>query len=590
MMKKLSAILLALVMVLSMTATAFATTVNVDESAILAGHTFTAYQVFKGDWSAEDNTVGVLSNVAEGDGVNFPAFLADLKAQTAAPFMKEVTPEGEGEATEVNIFADCATAEAVAKVLSDNNNEALAKAVAEIAYANIIKDEGTALVDDTNDLAHGYYLIVDSGNVAAGSAYNKALLQVVGNDITIALKTDAPSVEKKVYENTKYNTNADYGQGFNDVADYNMGDAVPFHLIGKIPNMTEYDKYMYVFHDTYSAGLDAPQNVKVYLSADKQLDTTADVEVTSSFTFAGDTSARTFSLTCIDLKAVVAEKDADAQYVIVAYTAVLNQNAEVGLPGNPNEVYLEYANNPNWDSEGWKDGVDNDNDGETDEENEKPEDYDKDQPTGNTPVDKVIVFTYKLDTTKIDGATADAETPTKLAGAEFVLYRAIDNKYAVVHQCNDECGDECDKADKIIGWVESQDDASPLKSDASGLFKVIGLDDGTYYLEETKAPTGYNLLKNPITVVISATTSNGQNWVPDFVPSLALTDLAVTADGEPGTGDVETGTASITVENNKGATLPETGGMGTTILYIVGGLLVLGAAVLLITKKRMENN
>ncbi len=551
--KKLSAILLALVMVLSMTATAFAATVTLPNAAVLEGHNFTAYQVFAG---REEG--GVLSDVTEGSGVSFAAFLTALQAN--AEFGSK--------------FTACKTAEDVAKVLSGTaNDSALAETVAEIAYANKV-GSGAALAAGENELADGYYLIVDTTkNLADGSAYNKALLQVVGERITIGLKTDAPSVEKKVYENTKYNNNADYGQGFNDVADYNMGDAVPFHLIGTVPNMTQYDTYLYIFHDSYSEGLNAPQNIKVYLSSDKALDA-ADVEVTASFEFDGNDANRKFSLTCADLKAVVG--DSGAKYVIVDYTAVLNQNAVVGLPGNPNEVTLEYANNPNWTVDSWKDGKDNDGDGEIDEDDEKD-----DQPTGETPKDVVIVFTYELDTTKIDGATAEAGDPTKLAGAEFVLYRgsAAAPEYA-----------KLDATFHVIGWTTVKTEATTLTSGADGLFKVIGLDDGTYYLEETKAPTGYNLLKNPITVVISATTSNGQNWGPDFVPSLALTDLAVTADGKPGTADENTGIAAITIANNKGATLPETGGMGTTVLYIVGSLLVLGAAVLLITKKRMENN
>ena len=116
---------------------------------------------------------------------------------------------------------------------------------------------------------------------------------------------------------------------------------------------------------------------------------------------------------------------------------------------------------------------------------------------------------------------------------------------------------------------------------------MIGLDDGTYYLKETEAPTGYNLLSNEITVVIAAATTNGQTWT-DGVASSALTNLTVTADGTAGTGDTSTGIAGITVANNKGSTLPETGGMGTTLFYVLGGGLVLVAVVLLVTKKRMK--
>ena len=125
-----------------------------------------------------------------------------------------------------------------------------------------------------------------------------------------------------------------------------------------------------------------------------------------------------------------------------------------------------------------------------------------------------------------------------------------------------------------------------LTSDANGLFKVIGLDDGTYKLREIVAPAGYNMLANDVTVVITATTTNDQNW--NAVPNTALTNLAVTAGGTAGTGDTSTGVAGITIGNNKGATLPETGGIGTTIFYVLGGLLVVGAVVLLVTKKRMS--
>ena len=124
-----------------------------------------------------------------------------------------------------------------------------------------------------------------------------------------------------------------------------------------------------------------------------------------------------------------------------------------------------------------------------------------------------------------------------------------------------------------------------LTSDENGMFKVAGLDEGTYLLREIVAPTGYNMLSADITVVITATTSTTWDGVN---ANTALTKLEVTADGKAGTGDVSTGIAGITVENNKGATLPETGGIGTTIFYVLGAILVLGAGVLLVTKKRMS--
>ena len=321
-----------------------------------------------------------------------------------------------------------------------------------------------------------------------------------------------------------------------------MGDEVPFKLIGSVPDMSRYDTYKYIFRDTLSAGLTLNENsIKVYVASDKA---GTDKEEITGWTKAVD--GQSFTVSFADLKTV---KDvSEGKYIIVEYTAVLNQNAVVGLPGNENKVKLEYSNKPDQSGSG-----DTDN-------------------TGYTPDDKVIVFTYELDTTKVDGQ----DNTKKLEGAEFKLHNA-DNKWAIV-----------DSNSKVTGWADTEEGGSTLTSDANGLFKVIGLDDGTYYLKETKAPTGYNMLSSEITVVITATTTNGQTWT-DGQASNALTNLAVTADGTAGTGDTSTGIAGITVVNNAGATLPETGGIGTTIFYVVGSILVLGAGVLLVTKKRMNS-
>lgn len=518
--KKIASILLALVMVFALAIPAFAATVTVPSDGILKDHTFTAYQVFSG---REEN--GVLSDVQWGSGIDSTAFLAALKADT----------------TYGSLFTDCTDDAAVAKVLGDKNTDAaLANAVAKLAYANKT-GVGTALTSGENTLADGYYLIVDTtANVGEGGAYNTALLQVVGN-INITVKTDAPTVEKKVLEDDKYNQDGGYGTGYNDVADYNMGDAVSFHLIGSVPDMSRYDTYKYIFHDTLSAGLTLNENsIKVYVASDKAGTDKAEI---TGWTKAVDGQSFTVSFT--DLKTVSGVSQ--GKYIIVEYTATLNQNAVVGLNGNPNVVYLEYSNKPDQSGSG------NTNN------------------TGKTPEDQVIVFTYELDTTKVDGQ----DNSKKLEGAKFKLHN-VNNKWAIV-----------DSNNKVTGWADTEEGGSALTSDANGLFKVIGLDDGTYYLKETKAPTGYNLLSSEITVVITATTTNGQTWTNGQASS-ALTNLAVTADGTAGTGDTSTGIAGITVANNKGSTLPETGGVGTTIFYIAGGVLAVAAAILLVTKKRMS--
>lgn len=139
--------------------------------------------------------------------------------------------------------------------------------------------------------------------------------------------------------------------------------------------------------------------------------------------------------------------------------------------------------------------------------------------------------------------------------------------------------------------ADTKEGGSVLTTASGGNFAVIGLDDGVYYLEETKPKDGYNTIKDPIQVTISAVTANGQNWT-DGTAANALTALNITIgegdDASMTQGSADTGSVSTIVKNNKGIELPGTGGIGTTIFYIVGGILVVGAAVLLIAKKRTK--
>lgn len=523
-MKRLLGVLLAAVMVLAMNITAFAAdmyTITIKNSN--SGHQYEAYQVFRGELSGN-----ILSNVEWGAGVNDADLLSALKS----------------DSTIGSSFNACNTAADVAEVLEDftTNSEEIDAFAAVVGKHLSDSATGTSGAEPSDGkysitgLSAGYYFVKDKNAVSENDASTKFILKLV-KDTEVTPKSSVPKVEKKVQEGD-YETNDGYGTGYNDVADWNIGNAVPFKLIGTLPSTyDDYDTYKYVFHDTLSAGLTYNGDVKVYYASDKV--GTDKQDITSSFLITS--SGNEITVTCENLKTVTGvTKDS---YIIVEYTATLNTDAVIGLDGNTNEVYLEFSNNPNADGDG---------------------------ETGNTPTDKVIVFTYELDTIKVDGE----DNNTKLPNAEFKLKNS-EGKWVTV-----------DSAGKVTGWVDDESDGTTLKSDAQGLFKVIGLDDGTYYLKETKAPDGYNELKDEIKIVITASTSNGQDW--DGTPGSALIDLDVTADGESGTGNTDDGIAGITVENNKGATLPETGGIGTTIFYVVGGILVIGAAVLLITRRRMN--
>lgn len=565
--RKLLALLLALLLTAALTVPALADPEASPQPAAPAtytitiennkpGHTYEAYQVFAGDLAGN-----VLSNIQWGTGVDYSGLLAALQSDT----------------TTGSNFTDCTTAADVAKVLTESfdgdSDELNAFAVLVNAHlANTPTGTSGAISEEKytiSNLPAGYYLLKDKDNSLddSNSAYTMYMLQLVG-DLTTTPKASAPTVEKKVQENSKYPGDEGYGQGYNDVADWNIGDAVPFKLIGALPAMSGYDTYKYVFHDTLSAGLTLNAgSVKVYLAESADADLSSLTPLTAGKDYTLETSPAgshcSFEVVFNDLTEVTIPEG--NEYIIVAYTATLNKNAEIGLDGNPNAVYLEFSNNP----------------------------YNEEE-TNETPKDTVIVFTYELDTTKIDGGSADPENPTKLKDAQFVLLNSDGNRVAKIDENN-----------KFDGWVNlptgtgeggaityedwtAYNTTNPviLTSDENGLFKVIGLDDGTYKLREIQAPDGFNLLPNDVTVVITADTNNCQDW--RGTAAEALTDLNVTADKEPGNGQAGTGIAAITIENNKGATLPETGGMGTTVFYVLGGILAVGAGVLLVARRRMR--
>lgn len=536
--KKLVSLMLAVVMVLSLTmaTTVFGaeTTYTITINNTKTGHTYEAYQIFTGDLS--ENT---LSNVVWGTGVKNGELLTALK--------------------EIELYQSCETAADVAKVL-ENKNSVVADAFAAIVSKHLTEDaSGTSTENKTESvttnytisgLQAGYYLVKDQDNSVSGQdAYTKFVLKIV-KDTEVTPKSDVPSTEKKVYENVKTATELKTGKGgnnYNDVADYNIGDNVPFAFYSKVPDMSNYTTFKYVFEDKMSTGLQFNNDVTVTIGSTTLTNTQFSVITGESL----NNDGCTFHVVINDLKLIdAATKGAEIR---VDFTAKLTDSAVIGLEGNPNEMKLVFSNNPNDTNS-----------------------------TGETPWDKVIVFTYELDTTKVDGSDNDI----KLGGAEFKLYREkTDDSKEYVKVDNDS---------KVTGWTDNETDASVLTSDnttdnTTGLFKVIGLDDGTYYLEETKAPDGYNLLSAPIKIVITATTKNDQNWTSGTA-SEALTALKIkVGEGAETDGNKETGIVSATVENNKGSVLPETGGMGTTIFYVVGSVLVLGAAILLITRKRMNS-
>ena len=559
-MRRIASLLLAMAMAFGLTATAFAAEV-VNET----GHTYAAYQVFKGTQQESveegDGSITALGDIDWGSGVNGGELLDALKTLTV------------GGATP---FAGCESAAAVAAVLDGQTDYTsdIAKAFANAADKHRT-ETSTPIPADKNatvNLEDGYYLFVDTQTAPDGvDAYNPALLQVTGQTITIKQKYSVPEVEKKVSDTED--------GGLGDAVDAGIGDSVYFTLAGTLPmNWEDYDSYKYIFHDTLSDGLQYNGDVKVYLAAkgtDGEPDLAGKTEIAKGadgYTVNPDGASAagggTLTVTFADLKkvgGVTAES-----CIIVEYSATLTEAAVIGKPGNTNTVKLEYSNNPNTSDDPSKD-------------------------TGETPGDTVYVFTYELDGTKVDG-----QTPNKtLKDAQFVLYRGKDGAdptYADGIPTNVEYA--LVAGGKLEGWTESRETAMGtdgngkgiLVSDVDGLFGVSGLDAGIYYLEEVKAPAGYNLLKAPVKLTIDAEISEGDAEA-NQPPTIGRLDLITEGEnGEaPTPGDKDKGTVSLEVQNNMGALLPSTGGMGTTLFYIAGAALVLAAGVLFMMKRRTDS-
>lgn len=567
--------------------------VKMNTSADNAEHTYTAYQIFTGEYDNTDPTNPEFNITGWGADAaalkENAAFLAFKKSEAGSKTVGEYIDALPDTAT------DAQKAAAAAKALDgiDDDSED-AQALADIV-AKAITTGGTAIAADGTDLVEGYYLIKDSYTAEGDTndAVSRFMLQVTSSDmatsgLSVATKKSYPSVIKKVQENVKTTTGytgtpsaleakVDNTAKWNDVADYSIGSDVPFQLYGSMPDtLADYDHYYYKFTDTLGTQFDQPEEVTIKVGDNTTL--TASNPVDGVYTVTGDTGTNCrvkwdseknqLIVTFEDIKAY---EGVDKNTIVtVEYTAQLNSTAFIGIPGQENKVDLTYSNNPNWEytpnTNDEKEDVPKDDNGTPEDETDDKEKTDK------TPEDKVIVFTYEIDVTKIDGTTKD-----KLKDAEFELksgttkIKFIDNNdgtYTVADQ-------------SLTSGV-----TTTVKSGADGVFKFIGLDDGTYTLTETKAPEGYKLPADPnVELVLSAETANNQAWDGD--PKKALTDLALNSVSVEDTTDFDV--AKIDVENNKGTSLPTTGGMGTTLFVLGGGCAAGLAGIYLVSRKRSKD-
>ena len=471
-------------------------------------HTYSVYQILTGTYGAN----GALGNVEAG---------TDFKEANAAG--------DQGK----NLTA----AEAAEKLARIGSTESDQTKLAEILkFAKLTTQYGSDLTASAplTKVPAGYYLAKDKDNTVTGDdAQTLYIVKVVGNGVvTITRKADKPTLVKKVKD-----TNDSEGTTTNwqDSADYDVNDKVPFQLTATLPtskaDFAAYKTYKLVFKDTQSVGLTYPEAPGFIVKYGETVVPASQYTLVLNPTTTADS---TFTLTINDVKSL---KDTSGSDIAVAeggkftveYESTLNNKAVIGHEGNPNKASLEFSNNPNYTGEG------------------------ADSPTGETPEDKVIVFTYQLNVNK----TFDQGTPADNDLPKFKLFKkGSDGNYAPV-------GNE-------ITLTKGGTTNQPTYT---GSFSRI--DDGEYKLVESHTPAGYNTAADTLFTVTADHDVLSDN------PTLISLKFNQTD------GDKTNGTVQADVVNKKGSNLPSTGGMGTVLLYVAGiAVFVLAGATLVMALRR----
>lgn len=451
------------------------------------------------------------------------------------------------ETTFGNKFDTVSTAAQVASVISDKDHwsdeetAAFAKVAAKFVSngTTATYSNGQYTLDVTNA---GYYLIIDQTNNTGKDNANSAYILNVSGKTTVTPKVGKPTLTKEI----KHNEYGDNGWGV--VGDNQIGDDVEFRITTTIPSEVQYyDKYTYTIHDQLSEGFDLNENSLKYVYLDKN----NAVVTADTFTpvFDNNANEKKFDVK-FDIKDLLAKNPSIAK-IETYYTAKLNGNAKVAVKAtnstdnNPNTAYLTYSNNPQ-DNQGGE--------------------------NGKTPESKVYDWTFTLVGNKIDG-----QTKAKLAGAQFQLKDAAGNVLKLV---------ATDKKNEYrIATDSDTTTIDTITTDEDGIFYIKGIDDSVKYtLVEAKAPDEYNKASDTsFNLYTKGEYDEGTGYSKD---GGTLQKLQI-AKGDHSDKDAVLG---LTIENNKGGKLPSTGGIGTQIFYGVGGAIVVGAGVLLITKKRAKKD
>lgn len=571
-MKKLvsrfMAVLMAMTMILSMSMTAFAAeapkgTLTVNNT--VAGKTLDLYQIFSATKSS-DNVAYTLNSAYEGF----------FKNNTRIPGSESLTGEAlSGAAYEYvkeQIGDDGSKGAAFAKdilgwILSASGET---KTAVEATHKTV---ETTADATVIDNLAYGYYVVYPLGatdtSTAPGNETVKSvasLVSVTGTDATVNMKSNYPTVDKKLIpsqtgngikidaivngnwegnhqmelddENESEDTIAPHGAADEKKAgDFGIGDTVTYQLTSKVPDMTGYTSYTFKFTDTLSKGLDLKEVLSVKVG---NTTLTAKKSGVNTYALAYDKTNRILTVTLNDF--YNSYKEHVGETITVVYTATLNKDAVIGMNPNTNKAELEFSNKPGTDETG------------------------KSEPSiVNAHTFDFTIFKYYL---KDQNNQTDK---TALAGAEFELYKAntegtaadTNAKINIINENNGVYRQATPEEASAAGFTSAK-----IVSDDDGKVLVKGLKAGTYYLKETKAPDGYNKLLSDIKIVITPEYDNATGELKKYSVTYTYNGKSTTVENM----DKET-SPEVPVENKTGAQLPSTGSKGALMVTLAGIVL-----------------
>lgn len=614
MLKKLFSLCLALAVILSLAVPAmaegeepaedvtFIITINPSQSNdnldSHKDHKYEAYQVLSGKVAKDEEGRTVLKNPQWGQ--NFP--VADLvtalqndstfggtgalnifsvldptNPESAEKFAEEISKESFNTTQEAKLAA------IISQVITDHNSKAGLEESQKCKPVATTTQSGDATVY-TLTVPAGFYMIKDQdGSLAGGENkdYTDIILHVSDN-VNVYHKGSIPTVTKAVSER---------GTDYTDKIAVAIGTTYYYRLVGTLPDdFDKYSTYQYVFHDQLSPGMTFGGVVEAYIprtATEKEiLHLKDDTNHQHGYQVKRDETKNTVEIFFENLKHESnLHNITNNDKIVVVYRATLNENAVIGGAGNNNTACLVYSNNPNDTAR-----------------------------LGRTNDNTTKTYTYAVNLNKYNGATPSQ----KLGGVKFVLYRenavttdsgeqkttVLYKEYALVKLMNKTTDDEPNRY-VITGWVRQNDPTSTeipegqteIVTGKDGQAQIRGLSSRTdYYLKETHAVGAYHEIPDPIKIHLTATV-DANGYVNTLTAAVTGSDCHVD-EVNPNFKETRTDASgnsyqalvgvNLNIPNYLGAVLPSTGGIGTTVFYIVGAVLVLGAVVLLVTKKRMS--